>query len=241
MDTFWQTISEYNSETWNFQITLTIVGAILAALLYAAPEKAACRVAVKIYTALLCFWIAGVYYLIYCNTRSYNESMAVFWAIMGLAWLYDIRAGRDETPKASKNPAAAALLCAPAIYPALSLALGRSFPEIVSPIMPCSVAVFSIGLIFAFGNTINLILAMLVLHWSIIAIPKVSLYGITEDYFLSLCIIPALYIFFKNYIEKVAKQPTKPSAKTLDRSLKILCATLGIFFTYMIFKQFGIL
>ena len=43
MDTFWQTISEYNSETWNFQITLTIVGAILAALLYAAPEKAACR------------------------------------------------------------------------------------------------------------------------------------------------------------------------------------------------------
>lgn len=110
-----------------------------------------------------------------------------------------------------------------------------------SPIMPCSVVVFSIGVVFVFEKRINLILAMLLLHWAILSIPKTKLYGITEDYFLALCTIPAIYLFLKNYITQVLVEPTKPSKRALEYSLFLLCATIGTFFPVMILRQFSVL
>lgn len=93
---------------------------------------------------------------------------------------------------------------------------------------------------FAIGSC-SLILAMLLLHWAILSIPKTKLYGITEDYFLALCTIPAIYLFLKNYITQVLVEPTKPSKRVLEYSLFLLCATIGTFFSVMILRQFSVL
>lgn len=38
----------------------------------------------KLYLIFLNVWIAAVYYMIYCEPRSYNSSLAGFWGIMAL-------------------------------------------------------------------------------------------------------------------------------------------------------------
>ena len=65
-----------------------------------------------------------------------------------MTWRPDtIRSGaRDDTPRF-----ALVLFCMPLVYPLFSLALGRTFPMMTSPVMPCSVAVFTVALMLAFS------------------------------------------------------------------------------------------
>ena len=58
----------------------------------------------KVFMAALNFWIAGVYYFIYCAPREHYDILALFWAVMGCIWIYDLRpdtirsGARDDTP-----------------------------------------------------------------------------------------------------------------------------------------------
>ena len=44
----------------------------------------------KTFMAMLNFWIAGIYYLLYGEQREHNDMLALFWAIMGCIWVYDL-------------------------------------------------------------------------------------------------------------------------------------------------------
>ncbi len=234
---FWRTLGAYNTDTWVYQIFMVAVGAALTLSLFA--KQTNLRYALmKLYMAFVCAWIAIVYYMLYCPSRGYGEILAVFWGFMSVLWACKIFSKNPEI-KVSLNIVSLVLLLGPLIYPIVSKFLGRSFPEITAPIMPCSVAVFSVGLILCFEKHINLILAMMLLHWSLLAVPKTHLYGIVEDYFLALCTVPALYMFSKNYMLQIAREKTKPSAKVLDAFLISLCVALGVFFAAMILEQFG--
>ena len=160
METFWNTIASYNAATWPAQLALTLAAVVLTLLLYFRPSPAV-RIAMKVFMALLNFWIAGVYYLVCCEPREHHDLLALFWAIMGCIWVYDLAVGHASLQRTGNHKAFAALLFAmPLVYPLFSLLLGRTFPMITSPVMPCSVAVFTIGLMLAFSERVNIVLAM---------------------------------------------------------------------------------
>lgn len=236
MNIFWKTIAEYNQNTWYLQIVICAVGALLLGLVYARPQRRY-YAAMRLYMAFVCFWIAGVYYGLYCWMRGYSAGMSVFWGIMGVLWI----CGSSEicAPLSRFGKFSAILLAAPLIYPILSLCCGRSYPQITSPIMPCSVAVFSIGLIASFEKKVNLVLAMMLLHWAMLSVPKVRLYGIVEDLFLTFCTFPILYIFLKNYVCEVLSAPTKPSAGAMKVCLFVLCCAIGALFAAMVLEEFA--
>ena len=202
MEIFWNTIASYNAATWPVQILLTLVAATLTLLLYLRPTPGV-RIAMKTFMALLNFWIAGVYYLLYGEQREHNDMLALFWAIMGLA-------------------------------------LGRTFPMVTTPVMPCSVAVFTIGLMLAFSERINIVLAMFLCHWALIGLSKVYFFGIPEDYLLACSIVPALYIFFREYIRNNEGRPTKPSPRVLNALLVVLCIIIGASFAFTMLHQFNL-
>ena len=89
MEIFWNTIASYNAATWPVQILLTLVAATLTLLLYLRPTPGV-RIAMKTFMAMLNFWIAGIYYLLYGEQREHNDMLALFWAIMGCIWVYDL-------------------------------------------------------------------------------------------------------------------------------------------------------
>lgn len=238
MEIFWNTIAAYNAATWSAQIVLTLAAAALLVLLYLRPTHGV-RVAMKIFMAALNFWIAGVYYMIYCRPREYHGMLALFWAIMGGIWVYDLLVKHASLERTGQHNAFALLLLAmPLLYPLGSLALGRAFPMMTSPVMPCSVAVFTIGLMLAFSERVNIVLALLLCHWALIGLSKVYFFGIPEDYLLACSTIPALYIFFREYIRSNADRPSKPSARVLDTLLVALCLVIGLFFVFTLLHQF---
>ena len=237
MKIFWETIASYNSSTWHLQILIVAVAILLTVMLYRRPSHRV-KVAMKLFMAALNFWIAGVYYLIYCAGRDYNEMYALFWAIMGGIWIYDLLIKHASLECTGKhNKFAIVLFAMPFVYPVASLLLGRGFPMMTSPVMPCSVAVFTIGLMLAFSERVNIVLSMFLCHWALISFSKIYFFGIPEDYILECSVVPALYIFFREYIQSKMLRGSKPSEKVLNALLLILCVIIGAFFTFSLFQQ----
>ena len=106
--------------------------------------------------------------------------------------------------------------------------------------MPCSVAVFTIGLMLAFSERVNIVLAMFLCHWALIGLSKVYFFGIPEDYLLACSIVPALYLFFREYIRSNAGRPMKPSPKVLNALLVVLCLIIGCFFAFTMLHQLNL-
>ena len=237
MEIFWNTIARYNAATWPWQIAIVLLATILTLLLYLRPTRGV-KLAMKLFLALLNAWIAVVYFLVYCGERSYSNVLALFWGIMAAIWFYDLftdftRFERTERP----NGFALLLYLMPLVYPLFSLARGLSFPMMTLPVMPCSVAVFTIGLMLAFTRRINIFLVLFLCHWALIGLAKVYFFGIPEDFLLAASTVPALYLFFREYIAKNRELRTKPDARMLNGLLILLCIVVGLCFTVTLLHQ----
>lgn len=238
MEIFWNTIAKYNSDTFVMQIIITVIGIVLTVLLYRKPTLWVKR-SMKIYLVLINSWISVVYYMIYCGSRSYNYILAIFWGVLALIWLWDLLT--DYTPF-ERNPKykllTGFLYVMPFLYPVISWARGMEFPMMTTTVMPCSVAVFSIGLLLAFSRKINLLIILFLCHWALIAFSKVYVYKIPEDLLLASSTVPAIYLFFKNYIDQNLHKETKPSARLMNIFLIIMCIVIGIFLSITLFNEF---
>lgn len=241
MEIFWDTIAAYNAATWPVQIVWVVAAAVLTGLLYRRPTPAV-QLAMKGFMALLNFWIAIVYFLLFCRIREYYNLLALFWGIMGFIWIYEIAAKRPTFERTDHHPPFALVLFAmPLVYPLFSLALGREFPMMTSPVMPCSVAVFTIGLMLAFSRRVNIVLAMLLCHWALVGLSKVYFFGIPEDFLMACSVVPALYLFFRAYVQSHRTERTKPSPRVLNALLVVLCIVIGLFFVVTLLYQFNLL
>ena len=239
MEIFWNTIGQYNAGTWVYQILITIIAIALTISLFRHPTKAV-KYAMKIFLAFLNAWIAIVYYYIYCEQRSFNNIFAIFWGIMVLFWLYDLFIGHTPFERTYKYDKLSILLCLlPLIYPLFSLVRGLHFPIMTSPVMPCSVAVFTIGLLLAFSKKVNIFLVLFLTHWALIGFTKVYFFKIPEDFLLASSSVPALYLFFKEYVNSNLHKSTKPKARILNLLLITLCCIIGMIFTITMISELG--
>lgn len=228
MEIFWKTIALYNSNTWFYQIIILLVGIAVTTTLILKPKRAT-KLCMKLYFVALYSWIAITYYCIYCEARSYNGIMAIFWGIMALIWIWDIFTGYTTFEKTHKYDVLAYILMAmPFFYPLFSLARGLSFPSMTSPIMPCSVVTFTIGLLLLHCRKVNIFLVLFLCHWSLIGLTKTYFFHIPEDFLLASASIPALYLFIKEYFLINIHEETKPKAKYINALLIGLCIVLGI-------------
>ena len=229
MEVFWRTIAEYNEGTWIGQLIITVIGIVLTTLLYQKPTLTVKRL-VKSYMIFLNGWISIVYYMIYCSERDYNYILAIFWAAMTLIWLWDLITGYTTFERSRKYDKLTYVLYAmPFLYPLLSWGRGMEFPMMTTTVMPCSVAVFSIGLLLAFSRKVNLLVILFLCHWALISFSKVYLFKIPEDLLLASATVPAIYLFFKNYFDQNLHKTTKPSAKYTNWILIVLCLVIGVF------------
>ena len=237
MEIFWRTIAEYNGGTWIGQIIITVIGILLTVLLYKKPNRLV-KCLMKGYMVFLNGWISIVYYMIYCSERDYNYILAIFWGLISLIWLWDLITNYTPFERYHKYDKMTYLLYAmPFLYPLLSWARGMDFPMMTTTVMPCSVAVFTIGLLLAFSRKVNLLIIRFLCHWALISFSKVYIYHIPEDLLLASATVPAIYLFFKNYFDQNLHEATKPSAKTTNLILIFLCIAIGIFLSITLIKE----
>ncbi len=237
METFWHTIALYNAGTWMAQIALVLMGVLLTVMLLRRP-KAWVGKAMKIYMILLYGWIAAVYYFVYCAERNYNEVMTIFWLVMALIWVWDLFSGYTVFERTRKYDVTAyTLLAMPFVYPVVSLLRGLTFPGMTSPVMPCSVVVFTFGLLLLFTRRVNIFLVLFLCHWSLIGLSKTYFFDIPEDYLLAGATIPGLYLFFREYFLNDLHTATKPSARYINLLLITVCICLLVLLTLSLFME----
>lgn len=237
MNTFWKTIGLYNSSTWLFQAIIILIGIILTVTLLRKPHQWI-KTAMKIYFIFIYLWISIVYYFIYCAERSYNEIMGIFWAIMVLAWVWDLIAGYTTFERNSKyNWFGYLLLLLTLLYPVFSLLRGLHYPEITSPLMPCSVVTFTVGLLLLYSRKVNIFIILLLCHWSLIGLTKTFFFDIPEDFILAGASVPALYLFFREYFLSDLHKDTKPKAAYINGLLVFTCVLIGIVLFSTIFFE----
>lgn len=237
MEIFWKTIGLYNAATWEWQLGIILIGIILTVLLTRNPQPWV-KNGMKIYLIAVYLWISVIYYYIYCAERSYNEVMALFWAIMAILWGWDALSGYTTFERTRKYDWLAYFLFAmPFIYPLISMARGLTFPEMTSPVMPCSVVVFTIGLLLFFSKNINMFIVLFLTHWSLIGLSKTYYFNIPEDFLLASASVPALYLFFKEYFAYNLHTGSKPNAKYVNLLLILVCVAIGILLTTTMFIE----
>lgn len=237
MEIFWKTIGLYNAATWEWQQGIILIGIILTVLLTRNPQPWV-KNGMKIYLIAVYLWISVIYYYIYCAERSYNEVMALFWAIMAILWGWDALSGYTTFERTRKYDWLAYFLFAmPFIYPLISMARGLTFPEMTSPVMPCSVVVFTIGLLLFFSKNINMFIVLFLTHWSLIGLSKTYYFNIPEDFLLASASVPALYLFFKEYFANNLHTGSKPNAKYVNLLLILVCVAIGILLTTTMFIE----
>ena len=237
MEIFWKTIGLYNAATWEWQLGIILIGIILTVLLTRNPQPWV-KNGMKIYLIAVYLWISVIYYYIYCAERSYNEVMALFWAIMAILWGWDALSGYTTFERTRKYDWLAYFLFAmPFIYQLISMARGLTFPEITSPVMPCSVVVFTIGLLLFFSKNINMFIVLFLTHWSLIGLSKTYYFNIPEDFLLASASVPALYLFFKEYFANNLHTGSKPNAKYVNLLLILVCVAIGILLTTTMFIE----
>ena len=230
MNIFWETIAQYNAGTWIYQLIMTRVGLWLTYSLFHHPTPAK-KKGMKLYLIFINAWVAVVYYHIYCDPRSYSNALALFWGIMCVFWIYDLIVDYTPFELNHKHKKLAVLLCfLPLAYPLFSVARGMDFPMMTSPVMPCSVAVFTIGLLLAFSQRVNLFLILFLCHWALIGFTKTYFFQIPEDFLLASSAVPGLYLFFKEYIAANLHTATHLKARLVNITLLVVCGAISLLF-----------
>ena len=230
MNIFWETIAQYNAGTWIYQLIITLVGLWLTYSLFHHPTPAK-KKGMKLYLIFINAWVAVVYYHIYCDPRSYSNALALFWGIMCVFWIYDLIVDYTPFELNHKHKKLAVLLCfLPLAYPLFSVARGMDFPMMTSPVMPCSVAVFTIGLLLAFSQRVNLFLILFLCHWALIGFTKTYFFQIPEDFLLASSAVPGLYLFFKEYIAANLHTATHLKARLVHITLLVVCGAISLLF-----------
>ncbi len=230
MNIFWETIAQYNAGTWIYQLIITLVGLWLTYSLFHHPTPAK-KKGMKLYLIFINAWVAVVYYHIYCDPRSYSNALALFWGIMCFFWIYDLIVDYTPFELNHKHKKLAVLLCfLPLAYPLFSVARGMDFPMMTSPVMPCSVAIFTIGLLLAFSQRVNLFLILFLCHWALIGFTKTYFFQIPEDFLLASSAVPGLYLFFKEYIAANLHTATHLKARLVNITLLVVCGAISLLF-----------
>ena len=78
----------------------------------------------------------------------------------------------------------------------------------------------------------------LLCHWALVGFSKIYFFGIPEDLLLASASVPALYLFFKEYIDLNFHRDTKPDLRVMNFLLAAMCTALGVFFSVTIWQQF---
>lgn len=228
MTTFWKTIAAYNTATWIYQLIIIAIGLLLTFLLIRNPQRWV-KTGMKLYLISVYTWIAVIYYHIYSAERNYHNVMSLFWGVMTLAWIWDMTTGYTPFERNRKcNILAYVLITTPLLYPIFSLMRGLNFPEMTSPVMPCSIVTFTMGLLLLFSRKVNLFIVLLLCHWSLIGLSKTYFFNIPEDFILASTSVPALYLFFKEYFLSSLPKGTKPEVQYIKLLLKGVCAGIGV-------------
>lgn len=185
---FWNVIGNYNRQTWIIQIVLLMV--VMSAIMLSYNRKV--KWAAKFMLGIANLFIGIAFFALY-GTEPIQKFFALpLYLICGGLFLYESWRKKDDTLD-KPNAIQKLLLLLFAIYPVVSIALGNSFPQMVTYIMPCPIISLSIA-VYAGYKRKNKALLVLMTIWGLTGIKSVF-FNAYEDIILLICGIYGIILF----------------------------------------------
>ena len=176
---FWNVIGMYNNQTWKIQIILLIFMIAAIALSYIQKVNWAAKFAFGI-TSL---YIGTVFFGWY-GTEPIQKFFALpLYLFCGILFLYEGWKYKDDLVE-KPDIIQTILLLLYLIYPAVSMLLGNSFPQMVTYVMPCPVVSLSIAVYAGYKRKNKILLALLTI-WGLTGIKSIIFHAY-EDIILLL-------------------------------------------------------
>ncbi|BFL48174.1 DUF6064 family protein [Lactonifactor longoviformis] len=185
---FWNVIGNYNRQTWIIQIVLLIV--VMSAIMLSYNQKV--KWAAKFMLGIANLFIGIVFFALY-GTEPIQKFFALpLYLICGGLFLYESWRNKDDILD-KPNAIQKLLLLLFGIYPVVSIALGNSFPQMVTYIMPCPIISLSIAVYTGYKRK-NKALLVLMTIWGLTGIKSV-IFNAYEDIILLICGIYGIILF----------------------------------------------
>lgn len=199
---FWRVIGEYNQHTAAVQGVLLLFLAASLALSYCGKVRWLAKFALGI----LHLYLGVVFFGIY-GTEPIQKFFALpLYVCCGCLFLYESARRRDD-PLQKPTPWQTVLLLLYLCYPLASLALGNTFPQMVTHVMPCPAVSAGIAVYAGYQKKNPLLLALLTV-WGLTGI-KSLLFSAYEDLILLVCGIYGVWLLAK-YWRRAKKRAAPP-------------------------------
>lgn len=192
---FWNVIGNYNKQTWIIQIILFTFMLLAIMLSYMQKVKWAAKFLLGIVNLFI-----GIAFFAWYGTEPIQKFFALpLYLLCGGLFIYESWRSKDDMIK-RPNLIQITLLLLYLLYPAVSMLLGNSFPQMVTYIMPCPVISLSIA-VYAGYKRKNKVLLTLLTIWGLTGIKSV-IFNAYEDIILLIAGIYGVCILFKMYRTK---------------------------------------
>ena len=192
---FWNVIGNYNKQTWIIQIILFTFMLLAIMLSYMQKVKWAAKFSLGIVNLFI-----GIAFFAWYGTEPIQKFFALpLYLLSGGLFFYESWRNKDDMIK-RPNLIQITLLLLYLLYPAVSMLLGNSFPQMVTYIMPCPVISLSIA-VYAGYKRKNKVLLTLLTIWGLTGIKSV-IFNAYEDIMLLIAGIYGVCILFKMYRTK---------------------------------------
>ena len=164
---FWNVIGDYNRQTGTLQIVLLVIMLLAITLSYLQKVKWAAKFSLGMANLFI-----GIAFFARHGTEPIQKFFALpLYLLCGILFLVESR--RNKEDKLEKpNMIQAILLSLYLFYPAVSLLLGNSFPQMVAHIMPCPVISLSIAVYAGYKKKNKVLLALLTI-WGLTGIKSI--------------------------------------------------------------------
>ncbi|NFQ09351.1 hypothetical protein FDG75_07195 [Clostridium botulinum] len=73
--------------------------------------------------------------------------------------------------------------------------MGHAYPAITTWLMPCPLVVYSITLLVSFSTKVDYKILILLIFWALTGLPKIFMFGVSEDFILFLSGILAIFVW----------------------------------------------
>ena len=193
---FWKVIGEYNLNTGVYQIALLALLIIGVSASYFTRFKWIAKVVLGV----LNLFIAVFFFLKYGTEPIQHYFALPLFAATAVLFFYDASRNSQDALSIPK-PMSIVLMVLYAVYPAVSVLFGGSFPQMVTYIMPCPVVTISIAVYSCYKKK-NLLLLILLTAWGLTGI-KALIFSAFEDVILLLAGIYGVWLIISDRILKL--------------------------------------
>ena len=177
---FWSVIGNYNEQTKIIQIGLLIFVILAVSLSYIQKVNWAAKFALGITNLFI-----GIVFFAWYGTEPIQKFFALpLYLLCGILFLYESWHNKNDLLE-KPTPFQSLLIVLYLFYPFTSAVLGKSFPQMVTYIMPCPIVSLSIT-VYAGYKRKNKFLLILLTVWGLTGIKSI-IFSAYEDIILLIC------------------------------------------------------